>query len=997
MTVAYNELHEVDRAIDALLSQQCPGDFDSWWKLMGDAIAEGVPKGTIRTWSESGDNFDERAFESQYSSLSNRPSTGRTGMLFKKARTAGWVDRNPGKRPSAADLEAQKKLAADVEAKAASAKAKRHADAEKRVEKLLEGTGAPSPDLPQLRGKKVGVHGDLRFLPEFELRYVDEKTGKWCSHIERDVVAIPIRTERDKITSLQLLFTSKDNPTGENKYFLPGGRTAGGYFVIGRVATTTKEIDVVEGYTTGASVFEAQAVGGDSSETAVMVAFSAGNLEAVAKGIRQKLGDDVKIIFGADNDQWKERNTGVEAAKAAARAVGGYVAIPPFEPKDQTGVDDEGRPTGPTDWNDWHKMQGLKSVAYHIRNASKVDPSKADAELTPEQPEVVDSVAYAVAHTQGTALQVEQADTAAEEISENDVKRPSFACYEEFTAYGKPGLYFHSEKKEKGGEVVLTDQWICSPIYAVAATRSERGENFGLMLRFRNSAGQDREWAMPMSMLKGSGEELRGELLSLGMRIDVDGNKLLTRWLMAQIPERELTAADMIGWHGDGASRAFVLPRKTIGNQDVVFQSEHIALDEFSVRGSLHGWNQEIGRLCSGNSWLTLAVCSALAGPMLKLAGRVGVGLHFVGDSSLGKSTLLNVAGSVWGGRGFIRTWRATGNGLEGIAAALSDTCLILDEIGEAPASEVGAIVYAIGNGTGKSRAARTGAAKKVARWRLSLLSSGEKTLGTIMAEAGKTTHAGQEVRMLDIPAKRNHGVFDKLHGFLDGRTLADHLQNAAKDGHCGHLGVAFIERLMADARDFKAAHQSLIKEPGFKCSYELEGRAAESLALIALAGELATEYGLTNWSSGDAKQAAVEAFKAWREMRGEGQTEVRKILRAVETFIDRHGDSRFSPISIDHATGDAKGYETMIRDRAGWWKNDPGGRVYLFTADGLREALNGFEFNRGIDALKNEGWIAESDKDKNSKKIRIRGDAPKPFYCIRQTDDDCPIGELRR
>lgn len=47
------------------------------------------------------------------------------------------------------------------------------------------------------------------------------------------------------------------------------------------------------------------------------------------------------------------------------------------------------------------------------------------------------------------------------------------------------------------------------------------------------------------------------------------------------------------------------------------------------------------------------------------------------------------------------------------------DTCLCLDEINEADPREVGAIVYSLGNGTGKTRANRIGSARYVHRWRL--------------------------------------------------------------------------------------------------------------------------------------------------------------------------------------------------------------------------------------------------------------------------------------
>lgn len=259
-----------------------------------------------------------------------------------------------------------------------------------------------------------------------------------------------------------------------------------------------------------------------------------------------------------------------------------------------------GAPVGvPNGWNLSCEIPSGFSLIAHTKTAA---PYVARANRAEQPNELARDLAAAAGPDNSDAPTVVIA------VDADSIDRPSFASYDAWTSLGKPGLYYHGQK-EKGDDYVVFDQWICSPITAEATTRSVRGDNFGLMLKFRNSAGQQREWAMPMSLLKGSGEELRGELLSMGMRIDVDGHRLLQRWLMNCQPERELTAADSIGWHGDSAHKAFVLPRRTIGSQDIVFQSEHIAHDEFSTKGTLAGWQKAIGSLCVGNNWLTLAVC----------------------------------------------------------------------------------------------------------------------------------------------------------------------------------------------------------------------------------------------------------------------------------------------------------------------------------------------------------------------------------------------------
>jgi putative DNA primase/helicase len=63
------------------------------------------------------------------------------------------------------------------------------------------------------------------------------------------------------------------------------------------------------------------------------------------------------------------------------------------------------------------------------------------------------------------------------------------------------------------------------------------------------------------------------------------------------------------------------------------------------------------------------------------------------------------------------------------------------------------------------------------------------------------------------------------------------------------------------------------------------------------------------------------------------------------------------------------------VRDRAGWWRGSGGDRTYLFTGDGLREALRGHDFGRALDALQELGAIEKPGADgKRSRLVRIGG-----------------------
>ena len=91
--------------------------------------------------------------------------------------------------------------------------------------------------------------------------------------------------------------------------------------------------------------------------------FTCRNLEPVARAIRAKL-PDARIVVCADDDYRTDGNPGVAHATAAARAVGGALALPHF------GAD---RPDGATDFNDLARACGHEAVAAAVAHAVTQD------------------------------------------------------------------------------------------------------------------------------------------------------------------------------------------------------------------------------------------------------------------------------------------------------------------------------------------------------------------------------------------------------------------------------------------------------------------------------------------------------------------------------------------------------------------------------------------------------------------------------------------------
>jgi putative DNA primase/helicase len=265
--------------------------------------------------------------------------------------------------------------------------------------------------------------------------------------------------------------------------------------------------------------------------------------------------------------------------------------------------------------------------------------------------------------------------TATPDISINDISTDELSIFfvreNAFRLDGilrKPGVWlcYKTEGTEKRPPTPVTIR-ISSPLYIIAVTHTENQQVFGRLLRFVDTLGNRRDWAMPMDLLSGSCEELLRELLAAGVEIEHQNRRYLPNYLQSNIPEKYITSVSRLGWTSNRMS--FVFPNSVIGQQDVVFQNDAI-VDEHavSISGSFSQW-QAMVRLCENNPVLILSVCVSLAGPMLALVHRDSGGVHLIGDSSIGKSTALFLGGSIWGSATFIRSWRATANGIEAVAA----------------------------------------------------------------------------------------------------------------------------------------------------------------------------------------------------------------------------------------------------------------------------------------------------------------------------------------
>lgn len=879
-----------------------PPDVDrDTWARVGMAIKSELSDDTgfalWSEWSARGESYDERNARDTWRSIK---AGGRTtiGTLFGIAKDHGftWPEDDAGvSQPENEQARAEAdRLAAEKRQRheAQEVEYRRRADQAARDARELWAGASESGESPYLQRKGVQGHG---------VRYLAGAGGS--------TLLVPMRDAAGELQNVQRIAPAKPADGNPEKRFMAGGRKTGLFHLIGQVEGADALL-IAEGYATAATLHEA-------SRRPVAVAFDAGNLLPVAKALRA-LHPALALVVCGDDDQATEarsgKNPGREKATAAARAVltdSGPAGV----------VFPDGLPDGGTDFNDLAAHLDLAAVRALVdaavaeptvptaRQGGKSGPGAANGPAPVSQPQ-----------EKATKRRKATAGSEADDAPAGHVDR--FTCDASGVWYRPP----EGDDGRSGGA-----RRVCDRLEVLALGRDTQDKGGALLLEFDSKFGPRRRWLMPLSMLAGDGTAYRSELLDMGFMAPTDQNRRrwLTEYLISRKPAELVRLVDKVGWYG----RAYVMPRETLlppdaaEGESITFHTDGQMEETFSQRGTLTQWQERIGALCRGNSRLTFAVCVALAGPVLAWVPPVeGGGWNLRGDSSSGKTTALRVCASVYGGRQFLQQWRASDNGLEGQALQYSDACLPLDELGQLDPRVAGEAAYMLANGRMKTRGAARGGNRKVKDWRLLFLSAGELSLAQHMNEAGKTTRAGQELRMIDMPADAGAGLglFETLHSFDGGAALAQHLVKACEATY-GTPGRAWIEWLVKHSTEcvsgLRKRVDTLAAEFVDRPADGQVKRGARRFALAAAAGEEATAQGFTGWAPGEATAAVLKCFHAWIATRpaGWGSSEKDQALRRVREWLTASGDANLTWVrrALDDRRGNTPyraGFKRLVR-----------------------------------------------------------------------------------
>lgn len=266
-------------------------------------------------WSQSGASYSASDAKAVWKSVKPNGKVG-IASLIAAAKEGGWKPTDSDKRHVSAEEIAARK--AEREARLQAERDQEERDRQSAAEesaRMWDAARADDIGHPYAARKQVACIGARRL---------------------KDMLLIPMRHGPGALVGLQII-----QPDGSRK-FKTGTPAAGAYTVLGS-PTKTGPIVICEGWATGCSIHMA-------TGWCVVVAFSAGNLEAVAKKIRAAL-PDARLIMAADDDAFTDGNPGITYATAAATAVDAELAVPRFTTADRG-----------TDFNDLHCSEGIEAV-----------------------------------------------------------------------------------------------------------------------------------------------------------------------------------------------------------------------------------------------------------------------------------------------------------------------------------------------------------------------------------------------------------------------------------------------------------------------------------------------------------------------------------------------------------------------------------------------------------------------------------------------------------
>ena len=522
------------------------------------------------------------------------------------------------------------------------------------------------------------------------------------------------------------------------------------------------------------------------------------------------------------------------------------------------------------------------------------------------------------------------------------------------------GLYLVKEKRDEDGQLKQTRTFISHSAIILGEARSLNNDNWKRVLQFQDKDNTQHTLLIPYEHFMGEAQEALKIIANHGLMPPRQAYKknVFINYIQDYPIEKRFRSVDRAGWYGN----SFVTTNRTYGNgedEELLFHSD--MKDPYSTSGSFEGW-QELSQLIEPHAIAVLSFSCAFSGQLVTPLGVESGGFHIYGSSTDGKSTVTKASCSIWGNpKDVSKSWRTTDNALENDAELRNDNFLNLDELRQATAKAVNDIVYMLTGEKGKARGTKSGRNRETKQFSLMYTSTGEIALEDHLRRGNIELDAGLLLRFTHLPsdAGKGYGVFECINYGNHSSDVGNRINELASK-HYGHAGIKWLEYLTCNKDAVMQKAQALLDSFVEQHSQAKNGQANRVLrrfALVAVAGELATQAGITGWTQGRAFEAIGQCFKTWLGNLGTGENmEETKILEHIKAFFEANGTSRFEDLTvIRHADGEV--LRQRVHNRVGYY--DPECKAYLVSSIMFKnEMCIGINEASAKKALKSNGWI---------------------------------------
>ena len=323
-------------------------------------------------------------------------------------------------------------------------------------------------------------------------------------------------------------------------------------------------------------------------------------------------------------------------------------------------------------------------------------------------------------------------------------------------------------------------------------------------------------------------------------------------------------------------------------------------LDPSLPVNGVHDFRRAARRYGRNNPLVTFGICVGLSGPLLEYADLTELPLFvLVGESSCGKSTLLKVGRSVWGGPeggllGAIKSLSATPNAAELHGIGEQDMLVAHDDLKTLPASHLKRatdfheLVFRLVSGRERGRLG-----SDPREWRTVFFMASNHPLSEILTSGGLAHDDAIETRAIEIRCDREHGVFDCVPEYENASMFSKAMLSAfeACRGSAGEaLAAAIVKDRARSAERLRERIERYVAEFMRRAGPEAVGvnaRILEKFGLVYAAGRLARRYKVVSWHKKWLMRAMLAAAGRYRN--GDARVSRPDAVARLERYVTEH------------------------------------------------------------------------------------------------------------